>query len=166
MSDRKFQEKSPTTLGAVLGVSKEIILTPVISGSAYAANDVFFETVELPKAIMSEGGRAVLHSVTIIDKSANANEIQFIIFEDEQELGTINGAVDFDDTEANSVTCKFKIETTDYDTFGSKEVAQVLVNRYVQAAAGSQSVFIAAKLAASGTWAVGAVRLKFYFMED
>ena len=70
-----------------------IRITPTLDTSAYADNDVFFNSTELPSAVLGNGGASKLIGITILNEDDVAHDIDLIFMQKSTDLGTINEAV-------------------------------------------------------------------------
>ena len=72
---------------------KVIRVTPTLSTDAYADNDVFFTTTEIPDAVIGNGGCSKLLAITILNEDDVAHDIDLVFMQVDKDLGTINDAV-------------------------------------------------------------------------
>ena len=70
-----------------------IRVTPTLDTSAYANDDVFFNSTEIPSAVVGNGGSSKLIGVTILNEDDVAHDIDIIFMQKSTDLGTINEAV-------------------------------------------------------------------------
>ena len=70
-----------------------IRVTPTLDTSAYANNDVFFNSTEIPNAVVGDGGASKLIGITILNEDDSAHDIDIIFMQKSTDLGTINEAV-------------------------------------------------------------------------
>ena len=78
----------------VVRSSKRIIrVTPTLDTSAYADNDVFFNSTEIPRAVLEKGGCSKLLVLTILNEYDVAHDFDLIFMQVSSDLGTINDAV-------------------------------------------------------------------------
>ena len=70
-----------------------IRITPTLDTSAYADNDVFFNSTEIPSAVLGNGGASKLIGITILNEDDVAHDIDLIFMQKSTDLGTINEAV-------------------------------------------------------------------------
>ena len=70
-----------------------IRVTPTLDTSAYADDDVFFNSTEIPSAVIGNGGASKLIGITILNEDDVAHDIDIIFMQKSTDLGTINDAV-------------------------------------------------------------------------
>ena len=70
-----------------------IRVTPTLDTSAYADDDVFFNSTEIPSAVIGNGGSSKLIGITILNEDDVAHDIDIIFMQKSTDLGTINDAV-------------------------------------------------------------------------
>ena len=70
-----------------------IRVTPTLDTSAYANNDVFFNSTEIPNAVVGDGGASKLIGITILNEDDSAHDIDIVFMQKSTDLGTINEAV-------------------------------------------------------------------------
>ena len=70
-----------------------IRVTPTLDTSAYANDDVFFNSTEIPSAVIGNGGSSKLIGITILNEDDVAHDIDIIFMQKSSDLGTINEAV-------------------------------------------------------------------------
>ena len=70
-----------------------IRVQPTLNTSAYADDDVFFNSTEIPSAVIGNGGSSKLVGVTILNEDDVAHDIDIIFMQKSSDLGTINEAV-------------------------------------------------------------------------
>ena len=70
-----------------------IRVTPTLNTSAYADDDVFFNSTEIPSAVVGNGGSSKLVGVTILNEDDVAHDFDIIFMQKSTDLGTINDVV-------------------------------------------------------------------------
>ena len=70
-----------------------IRVTPILDTSAYADDDVFFNSTEIPSAVIGNGGTSKLVAITVLNEDDVAHDIDIIFMQKSTDLGTINEAV-------------------------------------------------------------------------
>jgi len=70
-----------------------IRVSPTLDTSAYADNDIFFNSTEIPSAVIGNGGASKLVGITILNEDDSAHDIDIIFMQKSTDLGTINEAV-------------------------------------------------------------------------
>lgn len=120
-------------------------VVPVLDTSAYADNDVLFAATEIKNAFTYAGGVAELESCVIIDKSDQNQEIDLLFFSETVTLGSVNGAINISDADAEKFlgALRFVPATHGYDLINSTAYSMQGIGLLMQAAAGSQSLWVA-----------------------
>ena len=70
-----------------------IRVSPTLDTSAYADNDVFFNSTEIPSAVIGNGGSSKLIGITILNEDDVEHDIDIIFMQKSTDLGTINDVV-------------------------------------------------------------------------
>tara|TARA_R100001594_G_scaffold86372_1_gene120828 strand:- start:62 stop:577 length:516 start_codon:yes stop_codon:yes gene_type:complete len=70
-----------------------IRVTPTLDTSAYANDDVFFNSTEIPSAVVGNGGSSKLIGITVLNEDDVAHDMDIIFMQKSTDLGTINEAV-------------------------------------------------------------------------
>ena len=70
-----------------------IRVSPTLDTSAYADNDIFFNSTEIPSAVIGNGGSSKLIGITILNEDDVAHDIDIVFMQKSTDLGTINEAV-------------------------------------------------------------------------
>lgn len=141
-------------------------IAPVLDTSAYADNDVLFNSVEIPNAMFASGRCGELISISGHDLSDQAIAMDLIFSKSELTLGTVNSAV----TAANAAITAagflghVRIATTDYiDLVNGQGFTKLLSPALmIEAAAGSKSIWMAG-VTRGGTPTYAAAGLVFNF---
>ena len=63
---------------------KVIDVTPTLSTAAYVDGDILFNKVEIPQAVIGNGGTSELINVTVTSKKASWTELEVAIFTNNQ----------------------------------------------------------------------------------
>ena len=71
-----------------------IRVTPTLDTSAYADNDVFFNSTEIPSAVLGNGGASKLIGITILNEDDVAHDIDIVFMQKSTDLANaLNVAV-------------------------------------------------------------------------
>ena len=163
-----------------------IRVTPTITGVQYSNNDVLFTTTEIPEAVGYAGGASKLINITINSKSASLFDCTLWFFQVNQSAGTVNSAWSMSDSDfgtAKNLGCLSINGDNLQQNFGGGRVYTIMqgyagftgatktypqLPLMLQAASGSTSVYVAAKVqseADSGnttpSFSVGDIELVF-----
>lgn len=136
-----------------MGKLRKIRFTPTIDTSIYTSGDVLFATIEV-KGAVSNFHSAVIRAVTLHDKDDEGVQIDLYFLHANKAMGTINNAPSMADDDADYVTSKVRIATTDYLDMGGVQVATVgSLYCPIQAVEGSQSIYCAGIVTGTPTFA-------------
>jgi hypothetical protein len=161
-------------------------VVPTINGTQYSNNDVLFNTTEIPNAVASPGGASKLLNVTINSKSASLFDILIWFFQVNQSAGTINAAWNMSDADffnAKNLGCLYMNGSGLQQNPGGGRVYTIMqgyagftgatktypqLPLILQAATGSTSVYVAAKITSENdpgnttpSFSVGDIELVF-----
>ena len=153
---------------AVVGRGDNIDVILTADTSQYANNDVLADTQEIANAVRENGGRALLHSLVVIDESDQGQDIDFVFLSANQSIGTENSAVSITDQSARDILGIVSVATTDYSDLINSQVATLsTVGLQLKAAEDTTSLWIAA-IVRSGTptYAANGIRLKLGLLWD
>ena len=137
--------------------SRIITASPVVSATAYAANDVVGGVVSLGSVTIP----TKLQSVTVIDRSAQAAALEIVLFEKRPTASTLtdNAAPVLVAAEVGNIVARVPVAAADYAAaIGGVRVATLSnLQRFVKGTS------LSAVLVTSGTptYALGALTLKF-----
>lgn len=110
----------------------------------YASGDVLTDTAEVANAVSANGGTALIHSLTLLDKDAQGGALDVVFFRSNKSLGTKNEAVSISDADAEDILGVISITGADYvDFVGSKVATITLAGLAVESASASTSIFVA-----------------------
>ena len=141
-----------------------IRVTPTITGVQYSNNDVLFTTTEIPEAVGYAGGASKLINITINSKSASLFDCTLWFFQVNQSAGTVNGVwnmsdsdfgndknlgciyVDGDNLQQNPGGGRVYTIMQGYSGFTGATKTYPQLPLMLQAASGSTSVYVAAKV--------------------
>lgn len=159
--------------------NKKIIrVTPTLDTSAYAVDDVLFNSVEIPNAVFAKGGCSKLVAMYILSQNKDLADIDFIFSENSMTLGTQNATANISDAdlEAGNISgfihLDANIGTTQgidnavirrvHDT-GETDAYNISTPILIQAAANSTSVYVAGIInAGTPTFAADDIDLIFH----
>lgn len=116
---------SLTVDGDVTITSPDVVITvtPTLDTNAYASGDLLFDATEVATAVRTNGGAAILQSVTVIDKADQKVAFTLGFANAATDFGTLNSAPDPDDTEAATVIGWVPVAASDYIDLGGASVA-------------------------------------------
>lgn len=81
----------------------EIIrVTPTLSTDAYAVGDVLFNSVEIPNAVIGNGGCSKLVNMFVVNQANVSIDVNFFFSENSMTLGTINATADIADADVEA----------------------------------------------------------------
>lgn len=137
--------------------SRIITASPVVSTTAYAANDVVGGVVSLGPVVIP----TKLQSVTVIDRSAQAAALEIVLFEKMPTASTLtdNAAPVLAAAEVGNIVARVPVAAADYAAAinGVRVATLANLQRFVKGTS------LSAVLVTSGTptYALGALTLKF-----
>ena len=67
-----------------------IRVTPTLSTDAYTNEDVFFNSTEIPNAVLRPGGSSKLVSLSVLNEDDVAHDFDIVFMQVSTDLGTIN----------------------------------------------------------------------------
>lgn len=104
-----------------------IQVVPVCDTNAYADNDVLFAPIEVPSFRRSTTniGPRKLVSVTLLDQADQGVDIDLIFTDGTVTLGTINGAINISDSDAQKVLAKVSLLVANYTDLINSQLATV-----------------------------------------
>ena len=81
-------------MGNTISPYTVIDVTPTLDTSEYASGDVLFDKVEIPNAVLGNGGCSKLMGLTISSKKAADTNIVVYLMTNNQSVGAANSALD------------------------------------------------------------------------
>ena len=100
-----------------------ITITPTLSTSAYADEDILFEETELPLAVAQGGLTSTLQSFVVIDKDDQGLAFDIYILDSTQDVGNANAAENLADTILDNILTKVSISAGDYVNLANGQIA-------------------------------------------
>jgi len=141
------------------GDVKDVTLT--LDTAAYVANDVLADTQEVANVFAVVGGRVVIQSITLNDKSDQQQGLRLLFLRSNKSIGTENDAPNISDDDADEILGWVDVSAGDYlDIGGCSIVSRNGIGMMVKAAAGSTSLYIAAISNGTGTYSANGITLK------
>lgn len=120
-----------------------ITVTCTLDTSAYAAGDVLFDMQEVAGFMRENGGRAIIQSITVLDKDDQGVAFDIITSPNANSLGTENAAPSVSDANADGMQRLCRIEASDYiDLGGCKLATRTNLGLQVESGAASTSMYI------------------------
>lgn len=139
-------------------------LTLTLDTNQYAAGDVLSDTVSLGNIARIPGGPLTLISVTVIDEDDQKAALTLIFLDTLNSLGTANSAANISDANARKILGHVKIVAGDYVDAGGVSIACVRnVQMLLQAAPGSQAIYLGTISDGTGTYTASGLKLKLGF---
>ena len=148
-----------------------IDVTPTLDTSEYASGDVLFDKVEIPNAVLGNGGCSKLVGLTISSKRAADTEIIVYLMTNNQTVGTANAAMNISASNGAAAGMLGYVNTGDSGVdLGSFVLMQSLTTQegdhnvpmLLQAAAGSTSVYFFASTTTVQTYAADDLTFRFH----
>lgn len=145
-----------------------ISYTPTLDTSAYADGDLLFDFASVADFVRVNGGRAIIQSVTVVDKADQKIAMDLFTSPVTIDAGTFNSAPTISDSDAATVQNirapgkTYSIEVADYKDLGGVSVATVTgIGLMIEADAASRAIFLAGVIRGAPTY--GASDLVFRF---
>jgi hypothetical protein len=137
---------SPVTVRTPCDV---IAITPVLDTSIYASGNVLFDSTAISGAVRASDERAVLMSISVIDKDDQKPAMRLVFLKANVSLGTANAAPSISDANAANYLGHVDIAAADYCDLGGVSVACAkAINLLLESASGTTTVYMAAYLTA------------------
>lgn len=132
--------------------------------SIYANNDVLADFQEITDFFGSSGGRATIHSVTVIDEDDQGTALDLYVSRTGGTLGTENGAINITDANAREMQVLAIVAAADFvDTINNRVATKRNIDLPVVALAGSTSLYIGAVVrSGTPTYTAGGLKLRLY----
>lgn len=151
----------------VTGPFLSVEVTLALDTSAYSIGDVFSNTIEVPGAVRTPGGRSLLHHVLIYDFDDQGFGIDLLPLRANVSLGTRNLAPTISDATAINILGYVRIGASDFYDLGGMRVAEAAtVGRMVEAAAGSTSIYLGSLVQGAGTYTASGVKVRLNFIPE
>lgn len=158
---------SSTTPVPVTGPFLSVEVTLALDTSAYSIGDVFSNTIEVPHAVRTAGGRSLLHHIIVYDFDDQGFGIDLLPLRANVSLGTRNLAPTISDATAINILGYVRIGASDFYDLGGMRVAEAAtVGRMVEAAAGSTSIFLGSLVQGAGTYTASGVKVRLNFIPE
>lgn len=144
------------TPGDVISVDLTLDTNP------YADGDVLADFQAVSNFVRVNGGRALIQSVTVLDKDDQGVAFDILSAPTGVSLGSENAAPTISDANAADVQRVLRVETTDYiDLGGCKVATKTNVGLVVEADAASRDIYIGAIIRGAATYGATGIRLRF-----
>jgi len=163
-----------TTIGEAhigeVGAPGDVVnFTPTLDTNPYGDGDLLFDFAELTNFVRVVGGRAIVQSITVIDKADQKIAMDLFSSPVTIDMGTANSAPSISDADAalgvqniRAAGKTYSIETTDYKDLGGVSVATVTgVGLVIEADAASRSIFLAGMIRGTPTYAADSLVFRF-----
>lgn len=142
----QFDPRDAETVPFLVGTPGEVVeVTLSLDTSIYADGDVLADFQALSGAVRLAGGKALIQSVSVLDKDDQGVAFDILLSQTAISLGTENAAPSISDANAATVQRVCRIEAADYIDLGGCRIAtKAGIGLMVEAAAGSTGLFIGA----------------------
>lgn len=159
----KMQALLLANLSAIAGrVLVNLFATPVVDTSIYASGDTLFDATAIAAAVRTAGGKAILRSLTVLDKDDNtAAAMDLVFLRANVAFGTLNGAPNISDANAAKIIGSISIASGDFiDVGGSKFASKTGLNLILSADSGT-TIYVAGITRGTPTQTLGGLVLTF-----
>lgn len=103
-----------------IGTADDLLeVTLTLDTNAYAQDDILAATQEIANAFRVAGGKAILQSLSIIDKDDNAAAIDILFLRSNTSVGTENNAENMSDATGEEILTEVEIIATDYVSYAN-----------------------------------------------
>lgn len=168
-----IEAANPPTPQAVGGVSDVIEIVLSLDTAPYVDGDVMADTQVITNAVRTEGGRAVLQSITVLDKDDQGQTFDLVFLNAAQSLGAENGAPNITDANAEAIIAlggasnPLRIAAADYiDLVNCKIATKTGLGVLLEAAAGSRDLYLGTILRGAATYTAAGVRIRLGLLQD
>ena len=142
---------------------KIVSVTPVMANAGgYSSGDQVGVPIEVTGVMLSDGGQALLKSLTVIDKAAQSLALDVWFFNEEPTTVADNAAFDMTDANLAKALGHVKVVAGDYSAESSGSLACVRnIDLLLQSIAKKQSVWVVVVTRGAPTYASLDLTLKF-----
>lgn len=163
-------------IGAVAGEGTSVIVTPTVSTTAYAANDVVGGKLTLTNAVRVAGGMSILQSVKVFDRANQKAALQIVFFDADPAAAVLTNDAQVDLSTAGAHTdfpkiCGLvNIAASDYttiDNVGANDYAIAEITAIAKPLKSAATTSLWAAIITTGTPTYGnvaALSLRFGFL--
>ena len=150
---------------------KVIDVTPTLHTSEYASGDIMFNRVEIPNAVLGNGGCSKLLSVTINSKKAAASDFVVYFLTNNQSVGSANDAMNISASDGAAAGflgfCNMNDDNADLGNFNTNHTSTSNEDKartpfLLQAASDSTSVYFFASTTTVATYAADDLTFRFH----
>ena len=152
-------------LGVVYGVERVIDVVPVLDTNVLVAGDVIPDaTIEIPNAVLVPGGKCLLHSLVLLDKSDQGVALEVYILRRLRSMGTANNPISITDAHAEDIIAVIPIAADDYFDLVNSKIAnhrdQKAAGMVLQAHTDSTSLYLSLVVRDGATYAANGIMIK------
>lgn len=156
---------SDTTPATIESGVYHVTITPTLDTSAYASGDTLFATTEIANATKIADIGSLLQSLAVIDKSDQGVAMTLYFFSANVTFGTANSPPSISDTDALTCLGWVDVGTGDFKDVGGARIACVRsIGLDLTPASGGRSVYVAATVSGTPTYANGDLAIRFGFI--
>jgi len=116
--------KDGGVLQRIARVDTVVRVTPTLDTSAYAQNDIFFATTEVPGALLVAGGTARWVSLRLWEKTLSTRAMRIMLLRSNQSVGAANAAEAITDAQGLEIVAEVDITSGDYVSYANFCVAR------------------------------------------
>jgi hypothetical protein len=166
--DESGADTGPYSFVHKIGAVKIIPVTLSLDTSAYSSGDLLADTQAVAGAVRENDGTGILHSVTVIDEDDQGVAFDLYFLSANNTLGSENSAPSISDANARDILTRVPIAAADYTDLGGVKIAEVHgLNRLIQGASGSTSIYVAAvNGSGSPTFSASGLKLRIGIIQD
>lgn len=139
----KLDQTSTNNNVLVTSPADVISFTPTLDTAAYAAGDVLFATTTLGTVTRVNDGRAILMSLTGVDKSKNKPAMTLLFYQTNVTSAAANAANNLSDSDQANLLGYVRILATDWIDYANNSiVCKTAINLMLEAVSGAQNVYV------------------------
>jgi len=156
--------ESAEVIGKVRSVTDLHDVTLSTDTAICASGDVLADTQVVSNAVLMNGGHALLHSITVLDKDDQGQAMDLVFLRSNVSIGTENAAVSVTDTNAAEILGIVPVAASEFYDLGGCRIATLTgVGLVLETASDSTSLYIAAISKGTGTYTASGLIVKLGF---
>ena len=153
-----------------------IDVTPTLDTSEYASGDALLNHVEIPNAVIGNGGVSELINITVNSKKASATGMTVILMQSAQSMESANTAMDITAVEGTAANFLGHVDFGASSSFdmgnyiismatGNTQTKTRTLPMLIQADAGSTSIYFTVIILGTVTYADGDLTFRFHLKQ-
>ena len=145
-----------------------IIVSPSCDSDAIPNDDIIFNFTEIPNAVSVNSGSAIIQSIHVLDKAAQAQTMDIFFQTDSTSLGTLGGDPSMGDSDATDIIGFTTLSSWSAGGTGWHISTKTNIGMVVQAPAGSRSIYFAGinRSGSNATYGASGLQFKIGIVKD